>query len=56
MRDEVLIKRPLVAMVTRISANKRVGKKCLRGAGKKRGGTEEQEEGGRQGPRAERPD
>lgn len=36
MRDEVLIKRRLVAMATRILANKRVGEKCLQGAGKKR--------------------
>ena len=37
MRDEVLIKRQLVAMVTWILANKRVGEKCLLGDGKKEG-------------------
>lgn len=37
MRDEVLIKSRLVAMVTRILANKRVGEKCLQRDGKKRG-------------------
>ena len=37
MRDEVLIKRQLVAMVTRILANKRVREKCLLGDCKKKG-------------------
>lgn len=46
MRDEVLIKRQLVTMVTRILANKRVRKKCLRGAWRKRGESGEQKEGG----------
>lgn len=45
MRDEVLIKRQLVAMVTWIMANKRVREKCLLGDGKKRG--EPREEGRR---------
>lgn len=40
MRDEVLIKRQLVAMVTWILANKRDGEKCLLGDGTKRGETE----------------
>lgn len=40
MRDEVLIKRQLVAMATWILANKRVREKCLLGDGKKRGETE----------------
>lgn len=47
MRDEVLIKRQLVAMVTGILANKRVREKCLQGVGKKREEREEEEEGGR---------
>lgn len=38
MRDEVLIKRPLVAMVTWILANKRVREKCLLGDGERGGG------------------
>lgn len=46
MRDEVLIKRQLVAMVTWILANKRVGEKCLLGDGKKRR-TREKREGSR---------
>lgn len=46
MRDEVLIKRQLVAMVTRILANKRVREKCLQGVGKKRDDREEQKGGG----------
>lgn len=37
MRDEVLIKSQLVAMVTWILANNRVGEKCLQRDGKKRG-------------------
>lgn len=37
MRDEVLIKRPLVTMVTWILANKRVGEKCLLGDGERGG-------------------
>ena len=47
MRDEVLIKRQLVAMVTRILANKRVRKKCLQGVGEKRAETDQEKEGGR---------
>lgn len=42
MRDEVLIKRQLVAMATWILANKRDREKCLLGDGK-----EERGEGGR---------
>lgn len=45
MRDEVLIKRQLVAMVTWILANKRVREKCLLGDGKKRETRERREEG-----------
>lgn len=52
MRDEVLIKRQLVAMVTWILANKRVGEKCLLGDGKKRG--KQRKEGRRQTERNRR--
>ena len=45
MRDEVLIRRQLVAMVTWILANKRVGVKCLLWDGKKRGNSEKREGG-----------
>lgn len=47
MRDEVLIKRQLVAMVTSILANKRVREKCLQGVGKQREERGEEKEGGR---------
>lgn len=50
MRDEVLIKRQLVAMVTWILANKRVREKCLLGDGKKRESRERRE--GRQTERS----
>ena len=43
MRDEVLIKRQLVAMVTWVLANKRVREKCLLADGKKRGTGEKRE-------------
>lgn len=46
MRDEVLIKRQLVAMVTGILANKRVREKCLQGVGKKREEGEEEKDAG----------
>lgn len=45
MRDEVLIKRQLVAMVTWIWAKKSVGENCLLGDGKKRGNRGEREGG-----------
>lgn len=50
MRDEVLIKRQWVAMVTWILANKRVREKCLLGDGKEKGNQRERKRReGRQG-------
>lgn len=47
MRDEVLVKRQLVAMVIWILANKRVRKECLHGERKEKRNRAKREKGGR---------